>query len=840
MTVYQRLRLLLWLVLLLPIVAASLWALRAIDRHHDARIAAELTDALRLEATRVLDTLARQAVDAEALAADPSLRTALAAPLVPDGIPRSASPTDALSRTDARSDPPIDASATGLNERLLETAARQRTDIVAVQAFDLRSRPIDDAGDASDDPRTRALLGTAIAERRVAFGQAHTATHTAASAASSIAEPLLELAVPVVSPDGRLIGALLLHSRLGSVVEPLTGHHVLGDSTEVYLVQHPAGEPPRALSALRFGSPITAARGVPELLPITTGPITTGQPADRTTEPPLRATDYRGVHVMMAVQSLPGLDWSLVAKVDAAEALAPLTDLRRTALATIAAGVLTLFGIWLFVLMPLGRRMRHTAQAAERVVHGQRETPINDEHADRIGEVARSIDRLTLDLDSDRRQRALAEARLRHQSMHDDLTGLVNRRQAHAMIDTLSETPAQRASLVFLDIDDFKAINDLHGHAVGDEVLVALARRLESAIAVNATLARWGGDQFLVILPDTLNQEAHAVAARVRALFDDPVGTSAGRHRLDCSIGVVTSGLQRPLSDVLGDAEAAASNEKRRQHTAGSVDAFAVRAVRSALEERRVELWLQPIVQVPTPGRARPVGAEALVRLRSRDGGIIPPADFLSAVHASPLGRTLDGYVMERCTETLARWRRAGVVDDSFRLSLNITGASLHEPDLAADLEQRLTVQGVPAANLIIEISEKTGDVDEQLLVNLRRLGVGIALDDVGLEHSNIDRLVALSPDIAKLDRQWLDDPVVLPRLVDLCRELGMQLIAEGVETHAQLARLQALSVSSFQGYLFDRPRPAVQFVERWGKLSGTSRPTGMERAPDHTLSVVG
>ena len=817
MTVYQRLRLLLWLALLLPIVAASFWALGLIDRGHDERIRAGLDDALRLESARLADMLAGYADDAAALSSDAALRAALAE--------RTRSPPpEAPERAAADEDPPLQA----LAGRLLNSAIRQRTEIVAVEILDARAASLGRAGRRIDDPRGRAVIDTALNERRVAYARADPAP-----------EARLQLASPVFSPTGRVDGALLLQARLAPLVAPLAGHHALGESTEVYLVQHERDGQARPLSALRFAANSAAGTPLAGLLPAT-AEAPPGH-VDGKADGELRSTiDYRGVETLLSVRSLAPLPWSLVAKVDTAEALAPLKALRRTALATIAVGVLALLAIWLVVLMPLGRRMRQTALAAERIAQGQPENPINDAHDDQIGEVARSIDRLATDLDSDRRQRVLAEARLRHQSMHDDLTGLVNRRQAQAVIDTLSETPSRIASLVFLDIDDFKAVNDLHGHAVGDEVLVALSRRLESTIDTDATLARWGGDQFLVILPDTPYEEAHRAAAQVRQLFDHPVSTSAGQHRLDCSIGVATSDQQRLLTEVLGDAEASALNEKRRQHGANSLDAFATRAVRSALEERRVELWMQPIVQVPTPGRARPLGAEALIRLRSRDGGIIPPADFLSAVHQSPLGRTLDSYVFERCTEALARWRRAGVVDDGFRLSLNITGASLHEPALADDLGQRLAIQGVPAANLVIEISEKTGDVDERLLTNLRALGVGIALDDVGLEHSNIDRLVALTPDIAKLDRQWLDDPVVLPRLIDLCRELGMQLIAEGVETHAQLARLQALSVTRFQGYLFDRPRPAVQFVERWGKLSGSSRPTGAERSQDPTLSVVG
>lgn len=821
-----RLSFLLWLVLLLlPIAAGSLWTARLIDRTLQERIASALADSLRLETARILESLARYSDHAVALSDGAHLQAFLqgvldaragdatdprADPTVPrflDAPPSSPviGGVDGFAPVDPAAAFPLDE----LANRLLEKAALSRTEIVALAIVDPDGTPLGRTPGFSWRPADHGLLELALSGREPRFGDAWRETEDG--------DARLGLIAPVFAADGEpATGALLLETRLGPIVDLVEKHAALASTTEAHIAQRTPGGEAQLITRLRF-DPLAAFSG--------TVPAAAGLPINQALDSPqarvLRATDYRGADSIAAMQTLEPTGWGVVVKIDAAEAFAPVADLRNAALVTAVATIFALLVAWLFALRPLGARLQKTAAAAERIAHGRLDEPIGDERGDEIGDVARAIDRLAADLDSDRRKRSAAELQLRHQATHDELTGLANRKHAQSIIESLEEVAGQRASIVFLDLDRFKEVNDLFGHRAGDEVLVAIAQRLLSAIDTDATVARWGGDEFLVILPDADGPAASRVAANVRCLFDDPVSTSAGKHRLGCSVGVATASSGRPLSAVLAEADALMYEEKHRQRATDTVDAFAARAVESALQERRVELWMQPVASVPAPGSTRLVGAEALVRLRSRDGGIIAPDDFLAAVRKAPLGRALDQHVLRRSIEALSRWLRAGVVDDRFRLSINVTGASLRQSSLPSELSELLRRCDVPPGNVIIEISEKTGDIDAPLLDGLRAIGVGIALDDVGLHRSNIDRLVAFAPDIAKIDQQWLDDPVVLPRLVDLCRELGMQLVAEGVETPQQLERLQALAVSRFQGYLFDRPRPAVQFIERWGRLSG-------------------
>ncbi len=844
------------LVVLLPLVAAALWTVRMVDQTLVERVEASLVDSLRLEAARILETLSRYGAHAEALAGGSWVRDSVGAVVearaevaeravaeprasaelsfagrapgvgAPPGLPLEASPDagsdiagDGFVTVDPRDDTPLD----WLADRLREQAAASRSEIVQVRIVDAAGDTLGQSAGAGWTPADPDLLERALAAGRALFGDAWRTELDGGRI-----EERLGIVVPIANRDAAPVGALLLEARLAPVLDLVSRHETLGSTSEAHVVQPVGDDAAMLITPLRFDENAAFNKLVPMDSPL---PVIQAlrSPAVRV----LRGRDYRGVDSILAVRTLEPTGWGLVAKIDAGEALRPLADVHDAARLTVFATLALLIGVWLFGLRPLGVRLQRTAAAAERVAEGQLQTPVGDGRRDEVGELARTIDRLATDLEADRSMRSAAESRLRYQATHDELTGLANRKRANALIDELGETPGRDAAVVFMDLDGFKSINDAHGHAVGDEVLIDVANRLEATLPPGATLARWGGDEFVAILPGCGEREAREVAHRLCDSLEPPVPTSAGAHRVGCSSGVASAGTGRALSAAIVEADTLMYEEKHRRRSEGTIDAFAARAVESALDEQRVELWVQPVVTVPAPGRVRLVGAEALVRLRSLDGGVISPDDFLSAVRKAPLGRALDRRVLERSIEGLARWRRAGVVDERFTLSVNVTGASLRDPSLAEELARILARHRVPPARIVIEISEKTGDFDIGVLEGLRATGVGIALDDVGLHRSNIDRLVSVNPEIAKIDRQWLADDVVLPRLIDLCRSLGFTLVAEGIETEAQLARLQGLQVTRFQGYLFDRPHQAVRFVERWGRHGGileTSNEAASER----------
>ena len=495
----------------------------------------------------------------------------------------------------------------------------------------------------------------------------------------------------------------------------------------------------------------------------------------------------------------------------------PVNKLRRSMTLAAMLSIAVVLAGYLLYLHPLAKRLRRNATAAQLIMGGDLTTRIGDKAGDEIGDAARSIDRLANDLQADQKKRIVIEDRLRHQALHDDLTGLYNRKHANSIIRSLSTDSVTTDSVMFLDLDGFKSVNDQYGHGIGDDVLVIVAQRLTSMIPDSATLARWGGDEFVIILPDTENQAAADMATHIHRAFEVPVKTDAGKHVIACSIGLATSTDGRGLNDVLTDADTLMYEQKKMRQTRHGSMSMASKAVDRALLENRIELWYQPIVTVDASGQIKLRGAEALVRLRTKDGAIVLPNDFLGGIRKQPLGHELDKYVIDSTLQSVSRWRDAGMVDSDFTVSLNLTGETLRNPSCVSLLTDALNDNCLARQQLIIEISEDTESLDPQLISQLKATGIKVALDDVGLHHSNLDRLINLAPDSAKIDRRWMSDNIVLPRLVGICQQMDIEVVAEGVEKSEQLDMLKSLSVTMFQGYLFDKPAPAIQFISRWG-----------------------
>jgi len=812
-----RIKLLICLfVALVPITVASVFTVHVIDKRLTSRIESGLENARRLEAARITEALEDYRRDAMSLAAGAHVRAFL------DGLDAhrlGRLPADAeIGGVDdfAPIDPAADWPLQQLALRLQRKAGIVGSEAVELRIVDREERTLGESIGFGWKPLDPSLIGRAMSLAVPLFGDAHR---------DADGRRRLGLVAPVSGARGCIVGPLLLQTRLGPVIDLVTQHEELGRSSEAHIAQRLPNGDAGFITVLRFDRDAAFERTVTAE---SDAPIVQAlaSPEGKV----LHAKDYRDVDSILAIESIPAIGWGLVVKIDQDEAFGPLANARSAIrFAALATALFILVGST-FVLHPLGRRLRRTAAAAQRISDGDLTSRIDDTGEDEIGEVARSIDRLAAELAVDRRMRSAVEERLRHQAQHDELTGLHNRMRANAVIAELAEMPERTAAIVFLDLDGFKDVNDLYGHAAGDAVLIAIAGRLRGTVDSRSTLARWGGDEFVVVLPDGDERAARAVANRIRRLFDEPVVTDFGTHQLGCSIGLATAGPQRTLAEAVLDADARMYEQKRGRQHGRSIETVTTRSVESALLEDRIEVWYQPIVSVSATGEWQPRSAEALVRLCTRGGALVGPDDFLAEIRQSDLGRELDRRVMTRSLEALARWRRTGIVEDTFRIAINLTGQSLLAPTFVFDVAEQLDRLGVPASHLVIELSEETGEIDSTVLGQLRDLGVGLALDDVGLHRSNLDRLVGLAPDIAKIDRQWVDDEVVLPRLIDICRQLGMQIVAEGVESVDQLERLQTLGVTRFQGYLFGRAMPDDAFVDAWGRTRPTDPAPTKER----------
>ena len=538
--------------------------------------------------------------------------------------------------------------------------------------------------------------------------------------------------------------------------------------------------------------------------------------------------DYRGADSVFAAQTIEATGWGLVIRMDHSEAFAISQSIRTLVLLGSLLAVMALLFGWALLLRPLVRRIRDTATAADRVAAGDYTTRIDDRMQDEIGEVARGIDRLAADLEFDIRMRNDAERRLRYQATHDELTNIFNRQHMTAMIrDSLKSSDDQSISLLFLDLDDFKLVNDLWGHAVGDEVLSAVANRLRRLVGDDVLISRWGGDEFTVVLknadPATLNTLAH----RVRSLFAQPINTSVGPHPIGCSVGVATAFSGDDLDQLLHDADAKMFEEKQANRKSRMIEPETARLVEAALSDGRIEVHYQPIVTLISPTETRLQAVEALVRIRATDGSLRMPAEFLTEVLGHRYAREIDRTIAMMAMRDLSEWRAAGLVNEDFLLTLNLSPASMRDPSLARSLQEAAATAGIHPNRVILELSEEADDLAAELSLELRAAGFRYAIDDLGAKRSNFDRLLTGTVDIAKVDSRWLADRVVLDSLLRTCAQNDLTVIAGGIETMEQLATVFAHGVRMCQGFLIARPQAASDIVAMLS--AGATRSTASE-----------
>ncbi|HWH01024.1 MAG TPA: bifunctional diguanylate cyclase/phosphodiesterase [Pilimelia sp.] len=440
----------------------------------------------------------------------------------------------------------------------------------------------------------------------------------------------------------------------------------------------------------------------------------------------------------------------------------------------------------------------------------------------------------------------LAQARSSYDAVHDRLTGLLNRAALLSQGDgQLRRTAADApVALLLLDIDQFKNVNDTLGHAAGDELLRIVADRLRTVRRPGELLARLGGDEFALLvavgpgageLATFADRPAPVAVAlrRARELAEQvsqPVEVAGVRLSAECSVGVVVCpGGDTDMTELLRRADVAMYQAKESgdgvawydsARDAGSTDELTLLAeLRAALAvDDQLVLALQPAVDLVT---GEPTGVEALIRWRHPRRGALGPNDFVRAVEGSYLLSAFTRYVVDKALRAAAEWARQGM---PVPISVNVSARSLLDPRLPADVAELLRRHRVPAGRLVLEITEtaamsELGVIDE-VLADLRAAGVQLAVDDFGTGYSSLHFLTRISVDELKVDRgfvaRMVDSPeaaAIVRTTVDLGRELGLRVVAEGVETADQRAALAALGCTAAQGYHFFRPMPADKVV---------------------------
>ena len=424
-------------------------------------------------------------------------------------------------------------------------------------------------------------------------------------------------------------------------------------------------------------------------------------------------------------------------------------------------------------------------------------------------------------------QRRTAE-RLQWAATHDDLTGLPNRTELLARVDAiLQDADVGSVALLFIDLDNFKSVNDSLGHGIGDTLLTAMSVRLREVVGSQAVLARFGGDEFIVVL--TGGVDALAVAERVREAMREAVVVDGTELFVAASIGVsVNDRAGVSAADLLRDADAAMYRAKARGRDC--VEAFApgshettVLALRTAGELRRgvergeVVPYFQPIVELTT---GHVVGFEALARWLHPERGLLTPDQFLPMAEETGLVEEIGASILEDALAQFARWRARDLPFASAHLSVNVGTRQVVDPSFAGLVADLLAQTGIPADSLWLEITETAllADVKASTVAlrNLRSLGLHLVVDDFGTGYSSLTYLKRFPVEALKIDKGFVaglgldtEDTTIVEAVVNLGHSFGIAVIAEGLETPLQLSRLRELGCDRGQGYLFGRPRPA-------------------------------
>jgi diguanylate cyclase (GGDEF)-like protein/PAS domain S-box-containing protein len=443
-------------------------------------------------------------------------------------------------------------------------------------------------------------------------------------------------------------------------------------------------------------------------------------------------------------------------------------------------------------------------------------------------------------------RRDAAERELRHRTLHDPLTHLPNRA---LLVDRLrialprGRRDGRSLAVLYLDLDDFKSINDTHGHEAGDELLRAIAPRLHGALRANDTLARLGADEFVALCEGLSDpEEALAVAERLLAAAAEPL-TVAGRDiRCSASIGIALAGAGDggDADGLLRDADLAMHRSKAAGHGGYEVFEHVMRTralqrvaltndLDRALEREELVLAFQPIVSLHD---GRTEAAESLVRWHHPERGVVMPDAFIGLAERTGRIVGLGRWIIREAARNAAQWPQLTV-------GVNVSRRQLSDPGLVADVAAALAEHGVAPHRLCIEVTE-TALMDDRAgattaLHALRDLGVRISLDDFGTGYSSLSSLSEFPLNTIKLDRSFLPADAsarkgwsIVRAVLDMAYTLSLDVVAEGVETEAQRDELARLGCGLAQGYLFSRPVPAAALTDALNRSA--SSPTGAPR----------
>jgi diguanylate cyclase (GGDEF)-like protein len=638
-------------------------------------------------------------------------------------------------------------------------------------------------------------------------------------------QPGLVITAAVKSAAGKPVGAIALFLFTPRMAAALAHDYAASQQSSVFVVDATSG---RVLSSSSTGASTAGLRDY-RLLPRTSGEWA--------------APD--GTQSLFASRAVVGPDWRVYVGVPASEVVGAARG------ALLRAGVVGVVAVLLLVaaLLILNRRVAGPLRAVTAaVVSASRDastTRVRPAGTAELVALAREVN-VMLDV------RAGFDAQLRHQATHDSLTGLANEVLLRERLEQALGRPGfSQVAILCVGIDRFPTLNDALGPDATDRVIVEVATRLGNALHPEEFLARYRGNQFVVLCEQVeAADDAVVVVSRLRAVMDQPFHPSADPVAVSVSVGIALNQRREgtpSVSQLLRDADSAlhqaltAGREwtlsDPTQQARATHYLHTQHALHQAIDDGELEVHYQPLLDVAT---GRVTGAEALVRWRHPTRGLVPPMEFIPVAEETGQVNDIGAFVLREACLEAARWNQR---ENPVTVSVNIAVGQLRDPGFASSVQRALRAADLPPSRLCLEVTEsammRVGGVETNVLARLRRLGVRLAIDDFGTGYSSLSYLHELPVDELKIDRSFISRIArgqrhahLVETILRMAHGLGLDVVAEGVETQEQLDLLADLGCQKAQGYLFSPPVPAGVFRAEFVRAGGQRAVTMVQRAP--------